>query len=53
MRQARIFCPFLRHLEDDKFEISLHKNNLKNAKQKFKEFYNIRWEERPRLRDNL
>ena len=48
MIQARKFCPFLRTLKDENFEISLQKNNLKSAKENFEKYYRIPWDQRKR-----
>jgi hypothetical protein len=41
MKQTRVFCPFMRTLNDSQFEISIHSKN-------FKKYYTIDWEARPR-----
>lgn len=48
MKQTRVFCPFMRTLKDDQFEISLNSENLKKARENFKKYYTIDWEARPR-----
>jgi hypothetical protein len=49
MKQARIFCPFMRTLKDSDFDIQKQNINLKLAKKYFKEFYKIKWESKSRI----
>jgi hypothetical protein len=48
MKQARVYCPFMRTLKDEEFDISLYKNNIKIAKENFKKYFVIQWEKRER-----
>jgi len=52
MKQARIYCPFLRTLQDNQFNVQLHKDNLKISKENFKKYYILNWKKRPRLDQN-
>jgi hypothetical protein len=49
MKQARIYCPFMRKLKDEDFDIRLNKDNTKIAKENFDKFFVIQWENRVRL----
>jgi hypothetical protein len=48
MRQARIYCPFMRTLKDSDFEIEKQRINLQNAKKYTKELFKIKWKEKER-----
>ena len=48
MKQARYFCPFMRTLSDNNFDIRLNKDNLKIAKNLVKKHFVIQWEQRER-----
>jgi hypothetical protein len=48
MKQARIYCPFMRTLNDDQFDIQLNQDNLKIARENVKKHYTIDWENRER-----
>jgi hypothetical protein len=48
MKQARVYCPFMRTLKDEDFCISLNKNNLKVAQENFKKYFMVQWESRER-----
>jgi hypothetical protein len=48
MKQARYFCPFMRNLKDEDFDIRLNKDNLKIAKDLIKKYFVIEWEKRER-----
>ena len=45
MKQARIYCPFMRTLKDKDFDVRLNKDNLKYAKKYFKKYFMIQWED--------
>ena len=48
MKQARVYCPFMRTLKDEEFEISLYSHNAKIAEENFKKYFIVQWEERER-----
>jgi hypothetical protein len=48
MKQARYFCPFMRTLNDDNFDVRLNKDNLEIAKKLIKKHFVIQWEQRER-----
>jgi hypothetical protein len=48
MRQARIYCPFMRTLKDSSFDIKKQKDNLIIAKNNYKEYFTINWENKNR-----
>jgi hypothetical protein len=48
MKQARIYCPFMRTLKDQQFSICLNKDNLKIAQENFKKYFVIQWEKKER-----
>jgi hypothetical protein len=43
MRQARIYCPFMRILKDEVFDVKEQKENLKIAKENYKKYFTIDW----------
>lgn len=49
MRQARVFCPFMRTLNDSDFVVKVHQENLKEAKKNYFKLFVIPWDtlERP------
>jgi hypothetical protein len=50
MKQARVYCPFMRTLPDEEFKIALNKENLRIARENYKKYFVIDWEnhiERP------
>ena len=49
MKQARIFCPFMKTLKESDFYIEKQEINLQLAKKYFKEFYKINWESKSRI----
>lgn len=44
MKQARIYCPFMRTLKDSSFDIQIQKNNLELSKKYTEELFKIRWD---------
>lgn len=49
MRQARVFCPFMRTLKDSDFVVKKHQENLDEAKKNYFKFFVVPWDtlERP------
>jgi hypothetical protein len=43
MKQARIYCPFMRTLDDSNFDIKKQELNLELAKKYTEERFRIRW----------
>jgi hypothetical protein len=48
MKQARYFCPFMRTLKDDVFDLRLNKDNLNLSKVLVEKHFVIEWEKRER-----
>jgi hypothetical protein len=53
MRQARIYCPFMRTLKDIVFDVKKQKYNLEIAKENYKKYFTINWENKNRDYSNL
>jgi len=53
MQQARIYCPFMRTLKDIVFDIKEQKYNLEIAKENYKKYFTINWENKNRDYSNL
>jgi len=49
MRQARIYCPFMRTLKDEVFDIKKQSKNLKTAKENYKKYFTMDWENKNRV----
>jgi len=49
MKQARIYCPFMRTLKDEVFDIKKQSKNLKTAKENYKKYFTLDWESKNRL----
>ena len=48
MEQARYFCPFMRTLKNNNFDVRLNKENLNLSKFLIKKHFVIQWEKRER-----
>jgi len=48
MRQARIYCPFMRTLDDSSFDIKKQESNLELAKKYTEELFRVRWKSKHR-----
>jgi hypothetical protein len=48
MKQARTYCPFMRTLKDDVFDIKEQEINLGIAKENYKKYFTINWQNKNR-----
>jgi hypothetical protein len=48
MKQARIYCPFMRTLDDSSFDIKKQELNLELAKKYIKELFHVKWKSKNR-----
>lgn len=48
MKEARVYCPFMKTLKDEDFEETLYDINIKKTKNYMEKYFSIKWKDKHR-----